>query len=188
MKSLKVEQTGVEGLVFVKLPLFSDLRGFFVEAFNKEDLVAAGLPGDYVQDNQSRSKKDVIRGLHFQWEPPLGKLVRVAHGRAFFAFADIRKSSSTFAKTFTLECADSDGILFYAPPGIAAGFCALEDDTDISYKYGALYNASGEGNIRFDDPQLAIPWPAHSPIVSVRDTAAPTLAEWVLRPESDMWR
>ena len=187
MEPLGVERTTIEGLLRVRLPLIADPRGFFLEAYRRDTFVSMGVPSEFVQDNQSRSKKGVIRGMHFQWDPPLGKLVRVGSGRAFVAFADIRKKSVTFGGTYTQECADTDGIAFFVPPGVAAGFCALQDPTDICYKYSAFYNPAGEGNIRFDDADLGIKWPITEPIVSERDLRAPFLKDWLTRPESDKW-
>lgn len=182
-----IESTGIEGLKRIHMRYMSDTRGSFLEAFRRDHLQSLGLPGDFVQDNQSRSKKGVVRGLHFQWDPPLGKIIRVGAGKAFLAFVDIRKHSPTFLQVVTEECADTDAIAFYAPPGIAAGFCALADDTDIVYKYSAFYNAAGEGNIRFDDPDIGIPWPIANPDMSERDKNAPSLSEWLSRSDSDKW-
>jgi len=186
--ALTVERTSLEGLLRVSLQPVADERGFFVEAFNARTFEAAGIPTQFVQDNQSRSKKGVIRGLHFQWDPPLGKLVRVGSGRAFVAFADIRKHSPSFRKICTETCGATDGVAFFAPPGIAAGFCALEDNTDIQYKYSTSYNPRGEGVIRFDDTELNIMWPVAEPLLSERDRNAPSLKEWLVRPESDLWK
>lgn len=126
MEHLQVEPTSIQGLLRIRLPLFPDPRGFFLEAFRQDRLASAGVPSEFVQDNQSRSRRGVVRGLHFQWDPPLGKLVRVAAGRAFFAFADIRKRSQTFRATFTQECADAEGMAFFVPPGVAAVFARSE--------------------------------------------------------------
>lgn len=187
MHSLTYTETSIEGLRSITLPRFEDERGFFLEGFKKDAFAALGLFSEFVQDNQSRSKKGVVRGLHFQWSPPLAKLVRVGAGRAFLAFADIRPVSPTFKKTHTAEVPGGASTAFFVPAGVAAGFCALEDNTDIIYKYSAPYNPSGEGNIRFDDSELAIAWPVSSPILSPRDQSAPTLADWLERPESRAW-
>lgn len=185
--SMLYTKTDIEGVVRITLPNFKDDRGFFLEAYHARKFADAGINTMFIQDNQSRSRKGVIRGLHFQWNPPLGKLIRVAYGKAFLAFVDIRPMSPSFRVVVTEQCESEHGTAFYVPPGIATGFCALQDGTDILYKYTAYYNKDGEGNIRFNDPELSISWPVTAPIISERDENAPTLAKWLERPESRLW-
>lgn len=184
---MTVEATEFPGLYLVSTTAHPDNRGHFVEGFNAKVLAEAGIPLEVMQHNISRSKKDVVRGLHFQWDKPLDKLIRVARGRAFLVAADIRKESPTYGTWFGREVSEDDHVGVYAPAGFATGFAALADVTEIEYYYSALYNAAGESNIRWDDPDLNIAWPVSDPIMSERDRAAESLAEWVMRPESDLF-
>lgn len=159
-----------------------------MEAFNARVFKEAGIDLHILQHNISRSKKGVIRGLHFQWDKPLDKLIRVARGRAFVVAADIRKNSPTFGKWLGREIGEDDRVEVFAPTGFATGFAALDDMTEIEYYYSAFYNASGESNIIWNDPDLAIDWPVMNPVISDRDRSAETLANWMERPEADLFQ
>jgi dTDP-4-dehydrorhamnose 3,5-epimerase len=182
---MTITELSLPGLFRIEGKLHEDVRGHFIEAFNARVFAEAGIPLSIVQHNISRSKKGVIRGLHFQWDKPLDKLIRVARGRAFLVAADIRKQSPTYGTWFGQEVGEDDHIEIFAPAGFATGFAALMDDTEIEYYYSAFYNATGESNIVWNDPDLAIAWPVEEPIVSERDQAAGTLAAWIMRPESE---
>ncbi len=173
----------LHGLLLVELDVHGDERGFFVERFNLDEFKAAGLPTDFVQDNHSRSRPGVVRGLHYQHTPAQGKLVGVTRGRIFDAVLDIRPDSTTFGQTFTTELSDMNGRLLWVPPGFAHGFAVLDDSpADLLYKVDAPYNPDGEGGISWNDPDVGIEWPVSDPIVSARDRDLPTLAEFGLGP------
>ena len=136
--------TKLAGLVCISPTVLGDSRGFFMEAFNKAAFAKAGITHDVLQHNQSRSQKGVVRGLHFQWEQPLGKLIRVTRGRAFMVAVDIRKNSPTLGGWEAAEFSEENKKMLFAPFGFATGFCALEDDTDVEYYYNTYYNKEGE--------------------------------------------
>ncbi|WP_158907796.1 dTDP-4-dehydrorhamnose 3,5-epimerase [Rectinema subterraneum] len=170
----------IEGLVIIEPRAFPDERGFFMESYKQSDFEKAGIFGPFVQDNLSRSKKGVLRGLHFQRAPHAqGKLVRVSRGRAWDVAVDLRAGSPTFGSYFALELSEENRLLFWIPEGFAHGFLALEDDNELQYKCTAEYHAASDGGIRWDDPDLAIAWPdiGMAPIVSAKDAALPLLRE-----------
>src|SRR3989344_2876521 len=147
-----MEATALSGLLLVPPPMMKDSRGFFSEIFRRDVFAAHGIFLDIAQVNQSSSQKGVLRGLHFQWDPPLGKLIRVIRGEAFMAFVDIRKKSETLGKCLTYTLSAENKKALYVPPGFAAGFYIPGESTDVEYYYTALYNPAGESNIRWDDP------------------------------------
>ena len=153
----------------------------------RQDVFAheVGLNLNFVQDNHSKSAKGVVRGLHFQWEPPMGKLMRVSVGRAFVVAVDIRKGSATLGHWFGLEIDAETHIQIWAPAGFARGFCALTDVAEVQYKCTGIYNPAAESGIRWDDPDVAIDWPISHPILSDKDRNAQTLADWLTRPEAE---
>jgi dTDP-4-dehydrorhamnose 3,5-epimerase len=175
-------------VVVLRHPVFEDGRGFFLEAFRADHFRDLGLPSSFVQDNHSGSRRGVLRGLHFQYDPPLAKLMRVTVGRAFLVAVDIRKGSPTLGHAYTREVAAEDRLQVFAPAGFARGFCALSETAEIQYKGTALYNPAGEGAIRWNDPALGIDWPVAEPLVSPRDASAGTLADWLARAESERFR
>lgn len=159
-----------------------------MEAFRADQLKVLGLPGDFVQDNHSGSKKGVVRGLHFQWDPPTGKLMRVTYGTAFLVAVDIRKGSPTLGQWFGLEVSAENRKQVWAPAGFARGFCVLSDFAEIQYKCTAIYNSKGESGIRWDDPKIGIKWPISNCILSEKDQNAYTLSEWLASPNSDHFK
>ncbi len=174
------------GDVVVLLPeVFQDSRGFFMETFREDQFKALGLPYHFVQDNHSRSVKGVVRGLHFQWEPPMGKLMRVSLGSAFLVAVDIRKGSPTLGKWFGVEVSAENRRQVWAPAGFARGFCVLSEVAEIQYKCTGLYNSKAESGIRWDDPAIGIQWPLSEVQLSEKDRKAQTLAQWLATPESD---
>lgn len=187
-----VERTAIPEVLVVRPRRFGDERGWFAEIAQVDQFaeLGLGLPTRFVQVNQSRSERGVIRGLHFQWDPPQGKLMRVVHGRAFMVAADIRPGSPTLGQVVTLEGSDEEPVLFWAPATFARGFCALSDVTEIEYFCTAGYNPAAESGIRWDDPALAIPWPvgAAEAKLSGKDASAGTLADWLARPEAEGFR
>jgi dTDP-4-dehydrorhamnose 3,5-epimerase len=181
-----VEAKHLNGLVVIGQELFEDERGFFMEVYRADQFQELGLPTNFVQDNHSRSSKGVLRGLHFQWDPPMGKLMRVTYGSAFLAAVDIRKGSPTLGKWFGTEISAKNKKQVWAPAGFARGFYVLSDCAEIQYKCTGIYNSKCEGGIRWNDPDLAIQWPAESvPSLSDKDVKAPSLKEWLSSPLSD---
>lgn len=159
--------------------VFEDHRGYFMESYRKDLFQEMGIPFEFLQDNHSRSTQGVIRGLHFQWQPQMAKLMRVTVGRVFLVSVDIRKGSPTVGEWFGLEVSDTNKRQVWAPPGFARGFCVLSDVAELQYKCTAIYNPACEGSIRWNDPEIGIEWPIDNPNMSEKDAAAPTLAEWL---------
>lgn len=185
---IKIESRHLGDVVVVVPEIFQDSRGFFSETFRADQFKLLGLPSEFVQDNHSQSVKGVVRGLHFQWDPPMGKLMRVTAGSAFLVAVDIRKGSPTFGEWVGVEASAENRRAVWAPAGFARGFCALSDVTEIQYKCTGIYNSKAESAIRWNDPMIGIEWPLTDVIVSEKDRNARTLAEWLLTPESDNFR
>jgi len=185
---VRVERTELEDVLVVRPGRFDDERGFFAEIFRSDVWAAAGLPSAFAQVNQSRSRRGVIRGLHFQWDPPQGKLMRVVRGAAFCVAADIRPDSPTLGRWVGHTLTADDLAFVWAPAAFARGFCALEDGTDVEYLVTATYNRTAESGIRWNDPRIAIRWPVHEPLLSAKDASAQTLDDWLARPEAEAFR
>src|SRR5271163_2313365 len=149
---IKTESRHLQDVAVVVPDIFKDDRGFFSETFRSDQFESLGLPTDFVQDNHSRSAKGVVRGLHFQWCPPMGKLMRVTQGAAFLVAVDIRKGSPTLGRWFGTELNADSKQQLWAPAGFARGFCTLSDTAEIEYLTTGTYSARGEGGIRWDDP------------------------------------
>jgi len=182
---IKLESRHLGDVAVIVPEVFEDSRGFFTETFREDQFRALGLPCHFVQDNHSRSAKGVLRGLHFQWDPPMGKLMRVTLGKAFLVAVDIRKGSPTLGQWFGTEASAENRCQVWAPAGFARGFCVLSDVAEIQYKCTGLYNSQAESGIRWDDPRIGIEWPVTEPSLSGKDQKAQTLDEWLARPESD---
>jgi len=185
---VKKESTHLGEITIVAPEVFEDERGFFMETYRADQFKALGLPFDFVQDNHSRSKQGVLRGLHFQYDPPMGKLMRVTYGRAFLVAVDLRKGSPTFAKWWGTELSAENKKQMWAPASFARGFCVLSDWAEIQYKVTGLYNSKTDVAIRFDDPDIGIQWPISSPQISERDRNAMLLSQWLKLPESNVFR
>jgi len=185
---MSIESKHLNGIVVLKPEVFEDERGFFLEAFRADQFKELGLPHEFVQDNHSRSVKGVLRGLHFQWEPPMGKLMRVTIGTAFLVAVDIRKGSPTLGQWFGIEVSAENKKQVYAPAGFARGFCVLSDVAEIQYKCTGIYNNKGESGILWNDPEIGVEWPVKDPILSQKDAVAKPLAEWLKTPESDHFK
>ena len=183
---LAVESRHLSDIVVLVPEIIGDSRGFFMETFRVDQFRQMGLPTDFVQDNHSRSSKGVLRGLHFQWDPPMGKLMRVTSGTAFLVAADIREGSPTLGEWFGLEVSAENKKQVWAPYGFARGFCALSDHCEVQYKCTGIYNPRGEAGIYFADPEIGIHWPidVETAITSEKDRKAPTLAQWLASPLS----
>jgi len=183
--AMRLVERAFGGEVLVLAPtVFGDERGCFFEAFRADRFAALGLPGPWVQDNHSVSARGVLRGVHFQWDAPQGKLVRVGRGRALDVVVDLRHESPTFGtwKAFEIDAVKHHQV--WVPPGFGHAFLALEDDTQLLYKCTAVYNAQGEGNIHPFDPDLAIEWPLDLDLIQLsgRDQAAPSFAAYAQAP------
>jgi len=167
---MEVIETGLKGLVVIKPRIFADDRGYFFESYNKNAFAAAGLDLEFVQDNQSLSQKDVLRGMHFQ-NPPhsQGKLVRVITGSVLDVVVDIRKKSPTYGQSYSLELTEKNKWMMYVPVGFAHGFLTLEDNTIFSYKCTDVYNKASEGCILWNDPDINISWNVKDPLLSPKD-------------------
>lgn len=152
-------KTEIEGVYIIETGVFGDNRGYFMETYNYNDFKAAGLDMVFVQDNQSRSKKGVLRGLHFQKTHPQGKLVRVISGEVFDVVVDIRKGSKTFGKWVGVTLSKENKRQFYIPEGFAHGFLVLSDEAEFCYKCTDFYHPEDEGGIAWDDSDIGIKWP-----------------------------
>jgi dTDP-4-dehydrorhamnose 3,5-epimerase len=188
---LEIRRTSLPEVLVVAPQAFEDERGFFMEVFRTDRFAAhadLGLPDRFVQLNHSRSSRGVVRGLHFQWEPPMGKLMRVARGEAFIVAVDIRPGSPTLGRHESLVASDANRLQLWAPASFARGFCALSESVDVEYLTTGTYNGAAESGVRWDDPQIGIDWPVRSPILSRKDAEAQSLAEWLARPEAQAFR
>jgi len=178
---MKVTQTKLQGCVIIEPEVFGDDRGFFLETFQEDRYKQeAGIAVPFVQDNHSRSVKDVLRGLHFQKTKPQGKLVRVVSGEVYDVAVDIRIGSKTFGLWEGVVLSAENKKQFWVPPGFAHGFLVLSDIADFEYKCTDYYDPSDEGCLLWNDPALAIPWATDSPLLSDKDAKATLLADLVL--------
>jgi dTDP-4-dehydrorhamnose 3,5-epimerase len=182
--NIKIESEHLNGIKVVVPEVFEDDRGFFSETYRKDRFEELGLPGQFVQDNHSRSMKGVLRGLHFQWEPPMGKLMRVTLGKAFLVAVDIRKGSPTLGQWFGIEVSAENKKQVWAPAGFARGFCVLSEHAEIQYKCTGIYSNKCESGILWNDPAIGIQWPIMNPILSKKDETAQTLAKWLKQTDS----
>ena len=178
---MKVQQTNIEGVYIIEPMLHGDERGYFMESFSERDFEAqTGLNVRFVQDNESRSRKGVLRGLHFQKEPyAQAKLVRVVHGKVLDVAVDIRPESPTFGKYVATELSAENHRQMFIPKGFAHGYVVLEDDTVFQYKCDEYYHPEAEGGIAWNDPQIAIDWGVaeNEVILSEKDKHRPLLSE-----------
>ena len=164
-------------MILIEPKLFADDRGFFMETYHAERFAQHGIPQTFVQDNHSRSRRGVLRGLHYQDPLPQGKLVRCTRGALFDVAVDVRRGSPAFGKWFGAELSDENRKQLSIPPGFAHGFCALTDDADLVYKCTSLYRSEYDRVIIWNDPDIDIAWPVSSPLLSPKDAAAPRLRD-----------
>ncbi len=167
------------GLQAFEARTFSDDRGVLLQAFVRSDLEARAIPGEFRQAIQSRSHRGVIRGLHFQWDPPQGKLVRCVRGRIFDVVVDIRHGSPTLGDHACVELSAENNNVLWVPAGFAHGFMTLEEDSVMLYFCTEEWSPAGEGGILWSDPVLGISWPALQPLVSARDRQNFALTRWL---------
>ncbi len=186
---IRVKVRPLADVAVLEPDVFQDERGFFMETFRSDAFTTLGLPSCFPQDNHSRSVRGVLRGLHFQWDPPMGKLMRVTSGSAFLVAVDIRLGSPTLGKWYGVEATAENRLQVWAPAGFARGFCVLSDAAEIQYKCTALYNSKAESGIRWDDPAIGIQWPVVDDLrLSEKDRKAATLEQWLSRPQAQAFR
>lgn len=174
---MQLIETGIPGLLIVEPVVHGDHRGFFMETWHASRYREHGLPGHFVQSNLSRSQAGVIRGLHYQYLQPQGKLVSVLEGRAYDVAVDIRPNSPTFRQWAAVELSADNFRQFYIPEGFAHGFCALDGPVLLSYLCTAEYAAEYDAAVAWNDPDIGIEWPIEPGEMSAKDRAAPRLAE-----------
>jgi dTDP-4-dehydrorhamnose 3,5-epimerase len=166
--------TAIPDVKIIKPDVFGDDRGYFFESFHVEKFAAFGITDPFMQDNESRSQKNVLRGLHYQLKPfAQGKLIRVIRGAVLDIAVDIRPNSPTFGKWVSMELTGENKWICWIPAGFAHGFVTLEDDTIFTYKCSAPYDKASEGSIRWNDPELNIDWGIPDPLLSEKDKVAP---------------
>ncbi len=182
-----VEQA-LDGLIVLQAEAITDERGFFMESWRADWFERMGIDAKFLQANHSRSRRGVVRGLHFQWTPPVAKLIRVSRGRAWLVAVDIRPGSPTLGRWHAVEATEDNRLQVYAPPGFARGFCALSEGVEVQYQCTAVYNPAGESGILWNDPELGIPWPVERTLLSPKDAQAPRLSQWLARPEAEAFR
>lgn len=169
---MKALSTAIPGALIVEPDVFGDDRGFFLESFNERKMRELGIDAHFVQDNHSRSRQNVLRGLHYQIGQPQGKLVRVVRGRVFDVGVDLRRNSPAFGKWVGVELSEENKRLFWLPPGLAHGFLVLSDTADFLYKASGYYAPESERTVLWNDPELKIDWPlVGEPILSKKDCA-----------------
>ncbi|TCL07354.1 dTDP-4-dehydrorhamnose 3,5-epimerase [Sodalis ligni] len=167
---MKVHDTKIGGVKIIEPKVFGDSRGFFLETFEKQRYLSLlGIDLDFVQDNHSRSSKNVLRGLHFQKTNPQGKLVRVVRGEVFDVVVDIRRDSPTYGQWEGVVLSEENKMQFWIPPGLAHGFVVLTDIADFEYKCTDYYNPQYEGCLLWNDPAVNIHWPVTQPLLSEKD-------------------
>ena len=182
MGKFKRTDTSIEGVCIIEPTVFGDERGYFMETYEKNDFEEIGITGDFVQDNQSRSKKGVLRGLHFQKENSQAKIVRCIKGEVFDVAVDLRPGSKTYGKWEGVILSEENKKMFYIPRGFAHGFLVLSDIAEFCYKVDDVYNHAAEGGLKYDDPDVNIVWPMgdlkkEDLITSEKDALWPSLKE-----------
>lgn len=173
---MKVMPTEIRDVLILEPDVFEDARGAFFEAYNRKKFAAVGIDCGFVQDNQSVSKKNVLRGLHYQIRQPQGKLVRVLHGEIFDVAVDCRRSSPYFGKSAHVILSDENRKMLWIPAGFAHGFLVLSQAAEVLYKTTHFYAPDFERTLLWNDPQLRIPWPSTKPLLSEKDQQGVYLA------------
>ena len=176
---MKVVETSLPGCVVVEPAVFGDDRGFFFETWNADRYGQQGLPTKFVQSNVSSSSRGVLRGLHYQWPNPQGKLVSVLEGEVYDVAVDIRRGSPTFGQWAAVILSAENKRQFWIPEGFAHGFAVLSERAIFSYLCTAQYDKAADAGVRWNDPAIGIDWPVSAPLLSAKDEAAPLLADIV---------
>jgi dTDP-4-dehydrorhamnose 3,5-epimerase len=174
---MKIIETALPGAIVIEPQVFGDARGFFYESYNEAKYREAGIDHRFVQSNVSRSAKGVLRGLHYQWPHPQGKLVSVLEGEVYDVAVDIRRGSPTFGRWVGVMLTADNHRHFWVPEGFAHGFCVLSEFATFSYQCTALYDREGDAAIRWNDADIGIDWPVSAPLLSEKDTRAPFLKD-----------
>ncbi len=178
---MRIIDLELPGLKLIQPQVFGDARGFFLETYNAPRYREAGIDTVFVQDNHSLSVKNTLRGLHYQSSPGQAKLVRVSRGRIWDVAVDLRPESKTFGRWHALELDDDKRELLFIEAGFAHGFCVLSDVAEVQYKVSTPYDAKTECALRYNDPDLQVPWPIASPLLSARDQQAESFASFRAR-------
>jgi len=174
---MKFTKTALPGCIIVEPQVFGDARGFFYESYNEHKYRDAGIDRRFVQSNVSRSARGVLRGLHYQWPRPQGKLVSVLEGEVYDVAVDIRQGSPTFGQWAAVMLTAENHRHFWIPEGFAHGFCVVSEVATFSYQCTDLYAPQSEGGIRWDDPAIGIDWPISDALLSEKDAKASLLAD-----------
>ncbi|TPG11184.1 dTDP-4-dehydrorhamnose 3,5-epimerase [Rhodanobacter glycinis] len=174
---MKVIETALPGALILEPQVFGDARGFFYESYNEAKYRAAGVDHRFVQSNVSRSARGVLRGLHYQWPNPQGKLVSVLEGEVYDVAVDIRRGSPTFGQSVGVMLTADNHRHFWVPEGFAHGFCVLSEFATFTYQCTALYDAKADAGIRWNDAELGIDWPLSDPLLSDKDGRTPLLKD-----------
>lgn len=178
MSNFVFTETKIKGVFIIDVKTYGDHRGYFMETYKESDFRAAGLEYSFVQDNQSSSRKGVLRGLHFQKTHPQAKLVRVLKGEVFDVAVDLRKGSETYGRWVGVLLSEENHRQFMIPRGFAHGFVVVSDQAEFAYKCDEIYHPEDEGGLLWNDPDIGIEWPdAGEIILSEKDKKNPTLAE-----------
>ncbi len=176
---IKTKKTPLEGFLILELETFKDDRGFFLETFQEKNYKEVGIKDKFVQDNQSRSSKGVLRGMHFQVKRPQAQIVTVMRGCIFDVGVDLRQNSSTFGQWHGVELSDVGQRQVYMAPGIAHGFCVLSDLADLHYKVSRFYDSDDECGMLWNDSKVNIEWPSINPLIHHRDTTYQSLSQLI---------
>jgi len=174
---VKITETRLPGVLLIEPDVFGDHRGYFMESWNRRRYGEAGLDRDFVQDNLSLSRRGILRGLHYQWPQPQGKLVQVLQGAVFDVAVDIRRGSPTFGQWVGYELSADNHLQLFVPEGFAHGFCVLSEQALFAYKCTDFYNPDTEHSLLWNDPDIGIEWPLTDPLLSDKDAAAAPLNE-----------
>ncbi|HEC88430.1 MAG TPA: dTDP-4-dehydrorhamnose 3,5-epimerase [Thermoplasmata archaeon] len=182
--SFKFEKLQIPDIILIEPEIFEDERGFFMEVYKKGDFESAGIKANFIQENHSKSKYGVLRGLHFQKEPyAQSKLVRCVKGRIMDVAVDLRKNSPTFKKYVSMELSEENKFMLFIPKGFAHGFLVLGSEAEVIYKVDNVYAPDYESGIVWNDPDLKIEWPIKNSIISEKDKKLPTLKELIEKDE-----
>jgi dTDP-4-dehydrorhamnose 3,5-epimerase len=174
---VKLIERALGGVMLLEPQLYGDDRGWFCETFNSARFAELGLPTQFLQSNLSRSRQGVLRGLHYQWPNPQGKLVQVVEGEVLDVAVDLRRGSASFGQSYAARLSADNRRVMYVPEGYAHGFAVLSEQASFAYQCTALYDRSCDRAVRWNDPALAIDWLLDAPLLSPKDATAPLLAD-----------
>jgi dTDP-4-dehydrorhamnose 3,5-epimerase len=180
---IRLISTRIHGVSVIKTDVFRDERGFFIESYHRQRYEEHGIPDEFVQDNHSRSAKNVLRGFHFQDQnAPMGKLVRCTRGAILDVFVDLRVGSPTFGQWDSVRLSEENMLQVFLPPWCGHAFVTLSDSADVQYKCTSYYTPSAEGTIAWNDPDINVDWPVKEPIISRRDQYGLSLKAYLSNP------